>query len=125
MKRIQTIIEKHFGVDIWMPSRKAEVTYPRQLCHYFARKLYPAKSLQKIGDFYGGKNHATVLHSIKAINDYIDTDRVKAQEIARLWQSIAHNKSWRCRQNVKMLKAIYKAGLIEHYDKIIGIWKVK
>jgi chromosomal replication initiator protein len=41
---------------------------------YFSKKL-TKHSLSSIGSEHGGKNHATVLHAIKTINDLYDTDR--------------------------------------------------
>ena len=54
-------------------SRKREIVQTRQICHYFAKK-YTKLSLIQIGWDIGGKDHATVLHSIKTVNNLMDTD---------------------------------------------------
>jgi chromosomal replication initiator protein len=41
---------------------------PRQIAMYLARKLTNA-SLLEIGDKFGGKDHSTVLHSIKKVEE--------------------------------------------------------
>ena len=60
-------------------NRKMEVVYARQLVMYFAKTM-SVGSLAFIGSkFY--KDHATVLHSVKTIRNYIETDRQKREEI--------------------------------------------
>jgi chromosomal replication initiator protein len=41
---------------------------PRQIAMYLCRKLTSA-SLLEIGDKFGGKDHSTVLHSIKKVEE--------------------------------------------------------
>ena len=41
---------------------------PRQIAMYLSRKLTNA-SLLEIGDKFGGKDHSTVLHSIKKVEE--------------------------------------------------------
>lgn len=55
-------------------TRKREIVVARQICMYMA-KNYRTDSLATIGEFYGKKDHATVLHSCKTINNLIDTDK--------------------------------------------------
>jgi chromosomal replication initiator protein len=54
-------------------SRKQQVVKARQMAIYFAREL-TEKSLSSIGDHFGGRDHSTVIHSINAIRDRLDTD---------------------------------------------------
>jgi chromosomal replication initiator protein len=54
-------------------SRKQEIVKARQLAMYFARHL-TEKSLGSIGDHFGGRDHSTVIHSIKAVEDRLDTE---------------------------------------------------
>ena len=56
--------------DILSVIRNREFVAARQLFFYYARKN-TSHSLKKIGIFLG-KDHATVLHSIKAVNDLLD-----------------------------------------------------
>ena len=55
-------------------TRKREVVYARQLAMYFA-KHYTSCSLATIGTEIGNKDHATVLHACKTIDNLYDTDR--------------------------------------------------
>ena len=59
--------------DLMLKSREREIAFPRQICHYYARKL-TTLSLSKVGSRLGKKNHATVLHSCKTYQGLIDTD---------------------------------------------------
>jgi len=61
--------------DLKMPARWIEILYPRQLIMYFTYKKGIA-SLSTIGRFFH-KNHATVIHACKVIQNYYDTDKYK------------------------------------------------
>ncbi|MBS8122183.1 Chromosomal replication initiator protein DnaA [Candidatus Vampirococcus lugosii] len=50
--------------DIKGNSRKKEVSVARQMLMYIAKKHY-GWTLEKIGTYFGGKNHATVIYAIK------------------------------------------------------------
>jgi chromosomal replication initiator protein len=71
MKRrnISLSISAHYGVtmnDLYSKTRKREVVMARQLSMYLIRK-YTAYSLVQIGDYFGGRDHSTVIHSIDII----------------------------------------------------------
>lgn len=55
-------------------TRKREIVQARQIVMYFARNLTKA-SLATIGSEVGGKDHATVLHACKTVNNLIDTEK--------------------------------------------------
>ena len=60
-------------------SRKREYVLARQIAMYLISK-YSTATLEKIGYQFNGKDHATVLHAKKVVNNLIDTDRnIKAQ----------------------------------------------
>jgi hypothetical protein len=61
-------------------SRKRESKEIRQIVMYFARKKYPKLSLAKIAGYYG-LDHATCIHSIKVINNLMDSDNKFKYEI--------------------------------------------
>jgi len=55
-------------------SRKKEIVIARQLGMYFAKE-YTNLSLQTIGQYFGKRDHSTVIHAINCVNDLIETDR--------------------------------------------------
>ena len=54
--------------------RKRDIAQVRQIAMYLAKKHTKA-TLMAIGAAIGGRNHATVLHSCKAVSNLIETDR--------------------------------------------------
>jgi chromosomal replication initiator protein len=56
-------------------SRKREIVMVRQIAMYLS-KNHTNYSTAQIGDQIGKKDHTTVLHSCKAIQNMIDTDKV-------------------------------------------------
>lgn len=69
--------------DIYGKSRKAEIVLARQLSIYLAQK-HTKLSASKIGLMIGNKNHATVLHSIKTINNRLSVDKELREQVDEL-----------------------------------------
>ncbi|MCX7857313.1 MAG: chromosomal replication initiator protein DnaA [Deltaproteobacteria bacterium] len=70
-------VAKYFSIkpqDILSKKRTRSVLVPRQIALYLARK-HTDHSLIDLGQKFGGKDHATVLHSIKKIKDELDFNR--------------------------------------------------
>lgn len=55
-------------------TRKREIVQARQIAMFFAKNLTKS-SLATIGSQIGGKDHATVLHAYKTVNNLMDTDK--------------------------------------------------
>ena len=71
------IISAHYDVteqQVKGRLRKREIVQARQIAMYFAKNMTKL-SLATIGSQIGGKDHATVLHACKTVNNLIDTDR--------------------------------------------------
>ena len=80
---IKKIVCEYFGVteaEMMLKTRKVEFCRPRQVCMYFY-KNYTKYSLSKIALLIGEKDHATVLHSCKVVNNLIDTEKIFALKI--------------------------------------------
>ena len=74
---IQKVVCDYFKLPIELlksKTRKREVVQARQIAMYFAKSLTKS-SLANIGMHCGGKDHATVLHACKTVNNLIDTDK--------------------------------------------------
>ncbi|MCL1822128.1 MAG: chromosomal replication initiator protein DnaA [Prolixibacteraceae bacterium] len=61
-------------------TRKREIVQARQLTMYFSKNLTKF-SLSNIGANIGNKDHATVLHACKTINNLIETDKIFKQYV--------------------------------------------
>ena len=64
-------------------TRKREIVQARQVSMFFSKSLTKA-SLASIGSHIGGKDHATVLHACKTVNNLIDTDKHFRNQITEL-----------------------------------------
>ena len=74
---IQKVVSDFFNIPIDMMhsrTRKREIVQARQIAMYFSKNLTKA-SLATIGSQIGGKDHATVLHACKTVNNLVDTDK--------------------------------------------------
>ncbi len=71
--------------DIYSKTRKREVVEARQISMWRIKMLYPNFSWREIGDFFS-KDHATALHSIRIVNDLMETDKQFNQKV----QNIIH-----------------------------------
>ena len=85
---IQKVVSDYFNIPIDMinsKTRKREIVQARQIAMYFSKK-FTKSSLATIGIHCGNKDHATVLHACRTVNNLIDTDkqfRVYVDEIEK------------------------------------------
>ncbi|MCZ6652147.1 MAG: chromosomal replication initiator protein DnaA [Planctomycetota bacterium] len=69
---IQEIIETvthYYGVkpsELLSKRRHKSIALPRQICMWLARK-HTRHSLEEIGGYFGGRDHTTVMHAVKAV----------------------------------------------------------
>ncbi len=83
---IQKVVCKYFDVTLEQlnsKTRKREIVQARQIAMYFAKTMTKA-SLASIGASIGGKDHATVLHACKTVNNLMDTDKHFKADIEEL-----------------------------------------
>jgi chromosomal replication initiator protein len=93
--RIQAAVAAAFNIstaDLKSDSRKASVSWPRQLAIHLSRELTEAP-LQKIGDAFGGRNHATVLHACKRVQERTTVNKEDAAELNTLIASLTANSA--------------------------------
>jgi chromosomal replication initiator protein len=68
---VQKVVSSFFNIkmsDLKMKRKYKGYVIPRQIAMYLSRKLTNS-SLLEIGDKFGGKDHSTVLHSIKKVEE--------------------------------------------------------
>lgn len=74
---IQKVVCDYFNLSpdsLQSKTRKREIVQARQIAMYFSKTLTKS-SLASIGAQIGGKDHATVLHACKTVNNLMDTDK--------------------------------------------------
>ena len=69
--------------DLLSSRRSRDVVRPRQIAMYLAKSL-TSRSLPEIGRRFGGRDHTTVLHSVRKVEQMIKDDGDLAQEIELL-----------------------------------------
>ena len=69
--------------DLLSSRRTANVVRPRQIAMYLAKTL-TLRSLPEIGRRFGGRDHTTVLHAVRKIENLVGNDNVLAEEIELL-----------------------------------------
>ncbi|MBM4277195.1 MAG: chromosomal replication initiator protein DnaA [Deltaproteobacteria bacterium] len=73
---IQKVVANYFNVkisDFKVKRKNKGFVVPRQIAIYLSRKL-TGSSLIEIGEKFGGKDHSTVLHSIKKVEEKMTSD---------------------------------------------------
>lgn len=59
--------------DLKSKKRSKSISYPRQIAMYILKEKLNI-SLKEIGDIFGGRDHSTVLHSIKTVEQKLESD---------------------------------------------------
>jgi chromosomal replication initiator protein len=76
IETIQKVVANFFNIkiaDLKVKRKYKGYLIPRQVAMYFCRKLTNA-SLLEIGEKFGGKDHSTVLHSIKKVEGRVSQE---------------------------------------------------
>ncbi len=90
VEQIIEVVAQFYGVkvaEILSKSRAAKFVTPRQVSAFLAKQL-TTRSLQEIGHKLGGRDHATVIYSIKKLEDRTAADKAVANDIARIVEQL-------------------------------------
>lgn len=74
--KIQKKVIEHYHLrpsDMQSKRRPANIAFPRQIAMYLCRTL-THDSLADIGETFGGRDHGTVIHACKAVENMMDQD---------------------------------------------------
>ena len=77
--------------DIQSRNRAREIVEARQICMYLIRTTCTKLSLHSIGKIVGGRDHATVIHSCKAVTNLLSYDKAfidKFNEIMKRMKTV-------------------------------------
>jgi chromosomal replication initiator protein len=75
--RIQESVSRYFSIsvnDLKDKTRRKEVATARQVAMYFAKE-FTDYSLKQIGQYFGGRDHSTVIHAVQCVHNLIGTDK--------------------------------------------------
>ncbi|MBK8625411.1 MAG: chromosomal replication initiator protein DnaA [Saprospiraceae bacterium] len=90
VENIKQLVAKYFDVpfeQLHSKTRMRDVVMARQLSMYLA-KNYTSSSLKVIGDSFGGRDHSTVIHSLKTVQDMMDTDILFKDKVNKLVKKV-------------------------------------
>ena len=99
---IDEIVSKvcqHYDVNeslLHTKTRKRDVVQVRQIAMYLAKK-YTSESSAKIGHLIGGRDHATVIHACKAMNEMMATDKELRATIEEIESSFKNRSKTKTR----------------------------
>ena len=74
--------------DLQSHSRQQKITFARMVAVYLCRKL-STSSYPTISGYFGGRHHATAIHSFKLISHRVQTDPAFRRTIERLERELA------------------------------------
>jgi chromosomal replication initiator protein len=85
-KKIMETVASFYNVsydDLTRQSRRKEYVKPRQIAMFLIRKELET-SLPSIGEFFGGRDHTTVMHAIDKIDKLVKDNENLKQELAAI-----------------------------------------
>lgn len=87
---IQKVVASHYNVskhDLLSARRTRAIVRPRQIAMYLAKTMTP-RSFPEIGKRFGGRDHTTVLHAVRKVEELAAADEALKQEIELLRRMI-------------------------------------
>jgi chromosomal replication initiator protein len=90
IENIQKTICEHFNLkvhDLKSKRRTKNIAFPRQLAMYLCRK-HTSTSFPAIGTMFGGRDHSTVIHASKTIEQKIKNDPTMRATLERIEKSL-------------------------------------
>ncbi|MHB9035083.1 MAG: chromosomal replication initiator protein DnaA [Armatimonadota bacterium] len=94
-QKVQLEVAKKFNVDLSEMKgkcRSADIVLPRQIAMYLIRELTDY-SLPSVGKAFGGRDHSTVIHACKKIEEKLAKDKALASLVTELAHQIRDGKS--------------------------------
>ena len=86
VEEIQRKVAEHYNVrlsDLIGPKRVRTLARPRQIAMYLSKQL-TSRSLPEIGRRFGGRDHTTIMHGIRKIEELKEDDRQLAEDLELL-----------------------------------------
>ena len=86
IEEIQRKVAEHYNIrlsDLIGPKRLRTIARPRQVAMYLAKQLTP-RSLPEIGRRFGGRDHTTIMHGVRRIEELMATDSQLSDDLQLL-----------------------------------------
>ena len=86
MDEIQKRVAEHFQIrlsDMSSARRSRTVARPRQIAMYLSKQL-TSRSLPEIGRAFGGRDHTTVIHAVRKVEELMGADSAFAEDVELL-----------------------------------------
>lgn len=86
IEEIQRKVAEHYNIrlsDMIGPKRLRTIARPRQVAMYLAKQLTP-RSLPEIGRRFGGRDHTTIMHGVRKIEELMATDSQLSDDLQML-----------------------------------------
>ncbi|MBD3676985.1 MAG: chromosomal replication initiator protein DnaA [Rhodobacteraceae bacterium] len=90
VEEIQRRVSEHYNIrlsDLIGPKRVRTIARPRQVAMYLAKQL-TSRSLPEIGRRFGGRDHTTVMHGVRKIEELRGEDSQIAEDIELLRRAL-------------------------------------
>ena len=90
IEEIQRKVSEHYNIrlsDLIGPRRVRTIARPRQMAMYLAKQL-TSRSLPEIGRRFGGRDHTTVMHGVRKIEELRGTDSQIAEDLEMLRRAL-------------------------------------
>lgn len=91
-EEIQRRVAAYYDIrvaDMTTKRRSANIAFPRQVAMYLCRTMTRG-SLNEIGESFGGRDHGTVLHACRLIDQKVKSDPGLKQVINQLTKQLTH-----------------------------------
>ena len=86
IEEIQKKVAEHFNIrlaDMVSARKQRAIARPRQIAMYLAKRL-TSRSLPEIGRKFGGRDHTTVMHGVKKVEELMAGDPAFAEDVELL-----------------------------------------
>jgi len=92
-QRIQDVVAARWGVQasgLASKRRTKDLTVPRQVAMYLIRELLDLPLVQ-VGYLFGGRDHSTVIHSVRKVEEAMAVDSVFQRDVLALKEKLTQN----------------------------------
>ena len=93
VESIQNVVAAHFNLNIQellSPRRSRSLARPRQIAMYLA-KQHTTNSLPDIGRKFSNRDHTTVIHAVRKIDELIKKDNEVKHNVNEINKKLFHN----------------------------------